>query len=141
VGRRKRSGDSDGPHFNYEEESQEIPRSLATNLSSGRGTPPKSKSAGAPAPEHSLDNIARFFGGRSGSARPGSFARPAMEIPTAHGASGLKKGQHVMHTKYGEGTVLVREGDGEDAKLTILFARQGVGIKKLMEKFANLKKI
>ena len=62
-----------------------------------------------------------------------------MDIPPAHGASGLKKGHHVLHSKYGEGTVLVREGDGEDAKLTVLFARHGV--KKLMEKFANLKKI
>jgi DNA helicase-2/ATP-dependent DNA helicase PcrA len=92
-----------------------------------------------PPPERSLDNIARFFGGKSGSGRPGTFARPAMEIPAAHGASGLRKGQRVMHAKYGEGTVLVREGDGEDAKLTVLFARHGV--KKLMEKFANLKRI
>ena len=44
-----------------------------------------------------------------------------------------------MHAKYGEGTVLVREGDGEDTKLTVMFARHGV--KKLMEKFANLKRI
>jgi hypothetical protein len=34
--------------------------------------------------------------------------------------------------------VLLREGDGEDAKLTVLFAS---GVKKLMEKFANLRKI
>ena len=51
----------------------------------------------------------------------------------------MKKNQRVMHAKYGEGTVVLREGDGEDAKLTVLFARHGV--KKLMEKFANLKKI
>ena len=56
-----------------------------------------------------------------------------------HGATGLKKGQRVMHAKYGEGTILVRDGEGEDAKLTVLFARHGV--KKLMEKFANLKKL
>jgi DNA helicase-2/ATP-dependent DNA helicase PcrA len=139
--RHRRSGDSEGAHFNYEDESQEIPRSLATSHSPSRGTPPKGKSAQAP-PEGSPDNIAniaRFFGSKSGSTRPGTFARPAMDIPPAHGASGLKKGQHVMHAKYGEGTVVVREGDGEDAKLTVLFARHGV--KKLMEKFANLKKI
>ena len=62
-----------------------------------------------------------------------------MDIPAAHGAAGLKKNQRVIHAKYGEGTVLLREGDGEDAKLTVLFARHGV--KKLMEKFANLTKI
>jgi DNA helicase II / ATP-dependent DNA helicase PcrA len=134
VGSRHRHGnESEGAHFNYEDESQEIPRSLAPSSSSRPGFAPKSKG-----PERSLDNIAHFFGGKSGG-RPGSFARPAMDIPATHGASGLRKGQHVMHAKYGEGTVLVREGDGEDAKLTVLFARHGV--KKLMEKFANLKKI
>ncbi len=134
VGSRHRHGnDSEGAHFNYEDESQEIPRSLAPSSSSRPGFAPKGKG-----PEGSLDNIAHFFGGKTGG-RPGAFARPAMDIPATHGASGLRKGQHVMHAKYGEGTVLVREGDGEDAKLTVLFARHGV--KKLMEKFANLKKI
>jgi DNA helicase-2/ATP-dependent DNA helicase PcrA len=63
-----------------------------------------------------------------------------MDIPAAHGATGLKKNQRVMHAKYGEGTVLLREGDGEDAKLTVMFGPRH-GMKKLMEKFANLKKI
>jgi DNA helicase-2/ATP-dependent DNA helicase PcrA len=144
AGRRNRQGsDAEGAHFNYEDESQEIPRSLAPSHSPRPGSAPRSKNVGTPPPPEgspdNIANIARFFGGKSGSARPGTFARPAMDIPPAHGASGLKKGQRVMHTKYGEGTVLVREGDGEDAKLTVLFARHGV--KKLMEKFANLKKI
>jgi DNA helicase II / ATP-dependent DNA helicase PcrA len=90
---------------------------------------------------NSIDNIARFFGGRPGAMpRPiDSGDEPAMKISTSRGASGLKKGQRVHHAKYGEGTVLMREGDGEDAKLTVLFPRYGM--KKLMEKFANLKKI
>jgi DNA helicase-2/ATP-dependent DNA helicase PcrA len=135
AGRRHRhGGDAEGAHFNYEDESQEIPRSLAPASSPRPGFAAKSKG-----PEGSLDNIARFFGSKSGGARPGTFARPTMDIPAAHGASGLKKNQRVMHAKYGEGTVLLREGDGEDAKLTVLFARHGV--KKLMEKFANLTKI
>ena len=62
-----------------------------------------------------------------------------MDIPEPNGAAGLKKGQRVRHTKYGEGTMLMREGDGEDAKLTVMFTRHGM--KKLMEKFANLEKI
>ena len=141
AGRRHGHDDSGRAHFNYEDESQEIPRSLAPASSPHRESSPKDKSAGAPPPplqEHSIDNIARFFGARSGG-RPGAFARPAMDVPTTSGAIGLRKGQRVMHAKYGEGTVLVREGDGEDAKLTVLFARHGV--KKLMEKFANLKRI
>ena len=154
----------DGAHFNYEDESQEIPHAAAASSSSSRqSSTPKHQSAGAPrdksartpeAPQpNSIDNIARFFGGKSGAptdrfssaglksgaGRPGSFARPAMEIPKSNGASGLKKGQRVMHSKYGEGTVLLREGDGEDAKLTVLFQRHGM--KKLMEKFANLRRI
>jgi DNA helicase-2/ATP-dependent DNA helicase PcrA len=92
------------------------------------------KSAEAPEAPHSIDNIARFFGGKAGS-----LPRPAIDLPQPKGATGLRKGQHVRHAKYGEGTILMREGEGEDAKLTVLFARNGM--KKLMEKFANLQKI
>ncbi len=138
-GQRRWGDDSSGrAHFNYEDESQETSFHSTHQRFASEG-----KSAGAPpkgkGPEGSLDNIARFFGSKSGGGgRPGAFARPAMEIPATHGASGLRKGQRVMHAKYGEGTVLMREGDGEDVKLTVHFARHG--IKKLMEKFANLKK-
>ena len=62
-----------------------------------------------------------------------------MDIPAPSGSTGLKKGQRVRHSKYGEGTILLREGDGEDAKLTVMFTRHGM--KKLMEKFANLEKL
>ncbi len=62
-----------------------------------------------------------------------------MEIPEASGASGLKRGQRVRHSKYGEGTVVMREGEGDEAKLTVLFPQHGM--KKLMEKFANLQKV
>ena len=136
ASRRRGFGDADSPHFNYEDESQEAPRSTVQNFPSRLGSAPKGKSAQAP---NSIDNIAHFFGGKSGQGRSSSFSRPVMDIPTPNGASGLKKGQRVMHAKYGEGTILVREGEGEDAKLTVLFTRHGM--KKLMEKFANLKKI
>jgi DNA helicase II / ATP-dependent DNA helicase PcrA len=43
-----------------------------------------------------------------------------------------------VHPKYGTGTILRREGEGEDAKLTIHF--QNYGLKKLVEKYAGLKK-
>jgi DNA helicase-2/ATP-dependent DNA helicase PcrA len=42
----------------------------------------------------------------------------------------------VSHPKYGRGTVLRREGDGDDAKLTISF--QGHGLKKLVQKYAGI---
>ncbi|MDR3741673.1 MAG: UvrD-helicase domain-containing protein [Terracidiphilus sp.] len=122
-------------HYNYEDESQERPAFGASHSSK-----PKSKNTESP---NSIDNIARFFGGKPGAGKfggkPGSLARPAMDVPMPSGASGLGKGQRVRHAKYGEGTVLFREGDGEDAKLTVMFPRHGM--KKLMEKFANLEKI
>jgi DNA helicase-2/ATP-dependent DNA helicase PcrA len=132
-------------HYNYEDESQETQR-----ISAHEGVSPNGKSAGAPEAPNSIDNIARFFGGKTwgdkpGMGKPGSLPRPAfprpvdVEIGAPTGAAGLKKGQRVRHGKYGEGTILMREGDGEDAKLTVLFNRHGM--KKLMEKFANLQKI
>ena len=131
--RPQHSDEFESRHYNYEDESQEAPR-----ISSSQNDPPKNKSPKAP-DGHSIDNIARFFGGKGSAIKPSSFARPAMDIPEPAGASGLKKGQRVRHGKYGEGTILMREGDGDNAKLTVLFPRHGM--KKLMEKFANLQQI
>jgi DNA helicase-2/ATP-dependent DNA helicase PcrA len=127
------SNEFESRHYNYEDESQEAPR-----ITGNAG--PKSKNSGVPAtPPESIDNIARFFSGKSGNGKPSHFARPTMNLPESKGASGLEKGQRVRHAKYGEGTVLIREGNGEDAKLTVMFNRHGM--KKLVEKFANLQKI
>jgi DNA helicase-2/ATP-dependent DNA helicase PcrA len=152
-------------HYNYEDESQEAAGLSATKGSKSApakpfvaswmvakpkpAAPSPTSRAGAeaeekPAPEApSIDNIAHFFGGKTGIPKPGALSRPAarpsMDIPAPSGAANLKKGQRVRHSKYGEGTVLMREGEGEDAKLTVMFTRHGM--KKLMEKFANLTKI
>ena len=135
-----------GRHFNYEDESQEAPRAGSrygggSSSSSSRGTSGSSSNQSS-SPKgkgsESIDNIARFFGGKAG-VRPGSFVRPAIDIAATGGAAGLKQGQRVRHAKYGEGQVLMREGEGEDAKVTVMFQRHGM--KKLMEKFANLEKI
>ena len=128
------SGDSVERHYDYENESQEAPRLTYSQASAKTGAP-RTGSGDA----NSLDNIARFFGGKGGVVKGSSFARPKMDIPEPHGAAGMKKGERVRHSKYGEGTVLMREGEGEDAKLTVMFSR--FGMKKLMEKFANLEKI
>ena len=154
------SGDFDGRHYNYEDESQEAYNPAAAGKKSAASKPfvaswmtakappssndssPKSNVAEVPVlpgKPDSIDNIARFFGGKAGVGRPGSLPRPAMEIAAPRGAAGLRKGQRVRHAKYGEGTVLMREGDGEDAKLSVMFNRHG--LKKLIEKFANLEKI
>ncbi|WP_035958830.1 ATP-dependent helicase [Bryobacter aggregatus] len=54
-------------------------------------------------------------------------------------SSGIRSGSVVMHARYGKGTVMSREGDGDDAKLVISFP--GFGLKKLIEKFAGIKKL
>ena len=168
--RTSHTGDSDGRHYNYEDENQETFAAsegrfardgnkgdgASANRSSAQpfvaswmvakapSTSRESSPKGESPQGRSIDNIARFFGSKAGHAKPGSLPRPsgsapAINIPASSGAFNLKKGQRVRHSKYGEGTVLQREGDGEAAKLTILFNSHGV--KKLMEKFANLKKI
>ena len=47
------------------------------------------------------------------------------------------RGQPVEHPKYGTGTIVRREGEGDDAKVTVIFQRYGM--KKLVEKYAGLK--
>ncbi|MEO8131281.1 MAG: hypothetical protein ABI822_29560, partial [Bryobacteraceae bacterium] len=46
-------------------------------------------------------------------------------------------GSIVSHEKYGRGTVLRVEGQGDDAKVTVSFP--GYGLKKLVAKFAGIK--
>ncbi|HXW14459.1 MAG TPA: 3'-5' exonuclease, partial [Terriglobia bacterium] len=50
-----------------------------------------------------------------------------------------KLGSKVRHAKYGIGTVLEFEDDGEDSKLTISFP--GYGRKKMVERFAGLERV
>jgi DNA helicase-2/ATP-dependent DNA helicase PcrA len=80
-----------------------------------------------------LDNTAAFFG------KNGYRPRPKMDIPEQTGRTGLGKGSRVRHPKYGEGVVFAREGDGEDAKLTVQFSSHGM--KKLVERFAQLERL
>ncbi len=69
------------------------------------------------------------------------LSSPAAAPPPRRGTSSrpsiAKSGSTVNHPKYGRGTVLRREGDGDDAKLTISFP--GYGLKKIVEKYAGIK--
>ena len=56
----------------------------------------------------------------------------------ADGQAWIPPGQKVRHPKYGEGTVYQREGEGEEAKITVQFPR--FGLKKLVEKYAQLER-
>ena len=67
---------------------------------------------------------------------------PAQAKPAPPAAPPIRRtartGMTVEHPKYGTGTVVRREGDGEDAKITVNFPRYG--LKKLIEKYAGLKR-
>ncbi len=140
--RLRRDGFRDGfgdRHFRYEDEDQSP-------------EPPSGRSAGAGLGRSaSQDSIARFFSSRSSgvpaNAPPRRWPETAALSPAAgrdgsanpSGAGGLRSGQRVRHPKYGAGVVFRREGDGEDARITVQFAE--FGVKKLVEKFAQLEKI
>jgi DNA helicase-2/ATP-dependent DNA helicase PcrA len=126
----RNSGDDPGArHYSYEDEDQ--------SASHGTGQPGRSGRRVVNPPAGSADNIARFFSGRGGA--PGKGSRPKLNVPEPTGAKGFRSGQRVRHPKYGEGVVFRREGDGEDAKITVQFS--GFGVKKLVEKFAQLERL
>ncbi len=126
-----RNGYGEGErHYSYEDESQDTGVRAAARAAVGGAT-------GQQTPAGSLDNIASFFASRGGAGQ--KYARPRLDIPAPTGKTGLGKGSRVRHPKYGEGIVFQREGDGDDAKITVQFHQHGV--KKLVEKFAQLEQL
>jgi DNA helicase-2/ATP-dependent DNA helicase PcrA len=71
---------------------------------------------------------------------PPRWAPPTVAAPSASGPGGpaepMRPGVRVRHPLFGVGTVLRREGDGDDLKVTVSFP--GVGAKKLVARFAGL---
>jgi DNA helicase-2/ATP-dependent DNA helicase PcrA len=57
---------------------------------------------------------------------PGHFANPPVPPQKAAPAHGLRSGMQVFHNKFGEGTVLMLEGNGDDARAQVKFGRHGV---------------
>jgi DNA helicase-2/ATP-dependent DNA helicase PcrA len=137
---RKNRGDDDYSNdsgYDYAEESQDSASRRAQPYVTQRFAGARGAGSGP------LDNTAAFFGkGSSGGYKPGAPrfpARPKMQIDAPVGRTGLGKGARVRHPKYGEGVVFAREGDGDDAKLTVQFNSHGM--KKLVEKFAQLERL
>jgi DNA helicase-2/ATP-dependent DNA helicase PcrA len=121
-----RRGNEEGErHYSYEDEDQR-PASGVT----ARPYPNHRAGIGGK-PGGSIDNVASFF-----AARGQKPTRPKLPVPEPTGKTGLQKSVRVRHPKYGEGMVVQREGDGDDAKITVQFHQHGV--KKLVEKFAQL---
>jgi len=90
--------------------------------------PSAAKSGPVPFPKPASGFPARTAG-------PAQVSRTTATRPVP--ARGVRSGATVQHPKYGRGVVLRREGDGEDAKLTISFP--GHGLKKIVEKYAGIK--
>jgi DNA helicase-2/ATP-dependent DNA helicase PcrA len=120
-------------HYSYEDEDQSAPRGGGVSSGARAKSGARAASGGG-----SIDNIASFFAGR-GQAAGQKFSRPKLDVPEPTGKTGLKQGSRVRHPKYGEGIVFRREGDGDDAKITVQFQQHGV--KKLVEKFAQLERL
>jgi DNA helicase-2/ATP-dependent DNA helicase PcrA len=115
-------------HYSYEDESQDTSSTPRTYAAQRFGSRRPTAGSG------SLDNTAAFFG------KGGKLTmRPKLHIDAPTGRTGLGKGARVRHPKYGEGIIFAREGDGEDAKLTVQFSSHGM--KKLVEKFAQLERL
>ena len=138
----RRVGNDDGygseKHYNYEDEDQSGGTPAAsekpkTGLQFGLKSSTSGSAGGSAG--GSIDNIASFFAARGGH----KATRPKLDIPETTGSTGLRNGSRVRHPKYGEGTVFRREGDGDDAKITVQFQQHGV--KKLVEKFAQLERL
>jgi DNA helicase-2/ATP-dependent DNA helicase PcrA len=121
----------ESPHYSYEDEDQ----SAAWHAGDGGRTDARtSKPTVAARAYNSIENIAEFFASRG--KKFSTPKAPPVEEPT--GKRGFRPGQKVRHPKYGEGTVYRREGEGEEAKITVQFPR--FGLKKLVEKYAQLER-
>ena len=117
------SREQESSHYAYEDEDQSAAwsgqqKQRAQVASSGKSY-------------NSIENIADFF-----ASRGKKFTVPKLPVEAPKGRKGFRPGQKVRHPKYGEGTVYQREGEGEDAKITVQFPR--FGLKKLVEKYAQL---
>jgi DNA helicase-2/ATP-dependent DNA helicase PcrA len=112
-------------HYSYEDEDQR------TEYRQPQSPRPRSQYRGTT--YNSVGNIAEFF-----ASHGKKFTLPKTESLEPTGRTGFRPGQKVRHPKYGEGLVYKREGEGEDAKITVQFPRYG--FKKLVEKYAQLEK-
>jgi len=125
-----RASDRQAPastHYAYEDEDQSVSWAARRKQSA-----PAASYGGRT--YNSIENIAEFF-----ASRGKKFSLPKVPMEEPKGKKGFRPGQKVRHPKYGEGTVYQREGDGEDAKITVKFPR--FGLKKLVEKYAQLEQV
>ena len=116
----------EGRHYSYEDEDQSA---VWSERSQAKAATAKYSGQAY----NSIGNIAEFF-----ASRGKKFSLPKVPVEAPKGKVNFRPGQKVKHPKYGEGTVYQREGEGENAKVTVQFPR--FGLKKLMEKYAQLER-
>ena len=112
---------------------EEIPRELLENLGGPRQRKVTATYSG-PA-YNSVQDVTRFLEARGIRARSSSKGLP---VEPTRGNSAIRLGQRVRHSKFGVGTVVHREGDGAEAKVTVSFP--DYGLRKLVQKYAGLEK-
>jgi DNA helicase-2/ATP-dependent DNA helicase PcrA len=127
AGRSSAAFDAADTHYSYEDEDQ------SAAWKRGAAPPGRQKPTAPAKPYNSIENIAEFF-----ASRGKKFTVPKTPVEEPTGKRGFRPGQKVRHPKYGEGTVYQREGEGEEAKITVQFPR--FGLKKLVEKYAQLER-
>jgi len=132
--------DAPARHVDLFGERHEVRESVKKNLYTGKTY-------------NSLENIAQYFAEKGIAApRPAAPAAPQQRPPapaapqqrppavrpaTARTVKPFGPGSAINHPKYGRGTVLRREGEGDDAKLTVSFP--GHGLKKIVQKYAGIR--
>ncbi len=85
---------------------------------------------------NSVDAVTRALGGgtRQPASSPSTAAKPAPGRKSSGGKWTM--GTRIRHPKFGNGTILRTEGEGDDMKLTISFMSHG--LKKMIAKYAEL---
>ena len=122
----------------------------------GNGGPRNGRGNGSPKPSarapSALDAPSTLLSsaGRIGSAAGGVvFPRPVDAAGNDPGAAGATRnaattwrfssGDKIVHPKWGQGIVVATRGQGEDMEVTLAFPE--LGIKKVMARYANLRKV
>jgi DNA helicase-2/ATP-dependent DNA helicase PcrA len=112
----------------------EIPQELVEDAGESRRRPAVQYSG---ATYNSVDAVTRALGG--GVRRPAATSQsPAAKPAPGRKSSGGKwtMGTRIRHPRFGNGTILRTEGEGDDMKLTISFMSHG--LKKMIAKYAEL---
>jgi DNA helicase II / ATP-dependent DNA helicase PcrA len=110
----------------------EVPQELVEDANESRRRPVPQYSGTT---YNSVDAVTRALGGGARPASgPSTAAKPAAGRKSAGGKWTM--GTRIRHPRFGLGTILRTEGEGDDLKLTISFMSHG--LKKMIAKYAEL---